>query len=335
MRWLQLAFVMVLAAGGAALKAATGDAGPNESAHPAARTESRAVAAIGSGTRRVGTRGAHGTPRVRVLEQAADPVEWPPPASREPCDPPPPPCTSIHGRVVDVAGSPIANVRVAAFLGTNHTDGRSGDDGEFSIDVDKPTGVVRVVAWGAGCAVSVGPWTELRNGESLNAGTIRLAREARIEGRIVASDGANACGSVVIDGTGVFDAETWDIVERCLDLPYVSVPYHCSGIEGFSVQGLPAGRYMLRVADGDQWAPVTAPASNIELASYSIQYFQKLSGTARCKIAMSSHDKYSKLPINKDCPRASLQRDIPIKKFDCSRAGHLLVLHYQLRNAQH
>lgn len=189
-----------------------------------------------------------------------------PDTSREPSDPPPP-GTWVRGRVADAADAPIPRARVAVFLGVSSVQDDTDEDGNFAIDIAYPTGVARCVAWAEDRAVAVGPWLALREGETIDAGTIRLEPGVRIEGRIAAADGSNAYGTVSVDWTDAYDTETWALVRRCAELDRVDVPYLCGGGGGFSIPCLRRGRYRLTVGDGGGSLLVDAPAADVVLAA--------------------------------------------------------------------
>lgn len=212
----------------------------------------------------------------------AESPSCPPAASRDPGDPPPPPdppdrsVARVTGRVVDEAGAGVREAKVVVFLGVGWTQEgeesarvRTDVDGRFDIGVAEPTGVVRCLAWGDGRAVAVGAWLALRDGDTADAGTLVCGAAAPIVGRIVLPDGTKTNGRVSVEWTDAFDAESFALVRRCVELDSVYAHYLCGGPQDFTITCLPPGRYRLRAGDDGEPREVTAPDEAVVLPAPS------------------------------------------------------------------
>lgn len=108
---------------------------------------------------------------------------------------------TVHGRVVDESGAPVAAARVWAISSSDWTDGvspdrdgvLSGDDGSFVLS-GLSAGTYRL--WGRARGFAPGSSAPVTAGERSDA-TIVLASAATLRGRVLYTDGSAAAGAVV------------------------------------------------------------------------------------------------------------------------------------------
>jgi hypothetical protein len=255
MRWAELA-VLTWAAGCSAAAAELPDRAPDP---PAAQTASATPATRSVAPRRHAAVPAATTDLAPGAEEEAPAPA--PPSSKQPD----PTGTWVTGLVESADGAPLAKAFVIAFLGSEHTSGETDESGRFAIRVSSPTGSVLCFAWKVDHALVVGPWTALREGERVNAGTLRCGVAAPIEGRIVGLDGEGVHGHVDFVSSSAYDAETWAILRYCTDLVGEESYERPTGSHaaGFWERSMPRGRYVLRAVGGGAPVTVDAPAQDV------------------------------------------------------------------------
>jgi protocatechuate 3,4-dioxygenase beta subunit len=97
------------------------------------------------------------------------------------------PGASIHGRVLDADGQPVARASVHYWMGNDNANTTTGADGAFSFE-GVPAGNVQISAWGSGRSATLAV-ADLKAGERREGLELRFERAVPLSGTLVDEQG--------------------------------------------------------------------------------------------------------------------------------------------------